>query len=194
MNTFWSISISSSFLLIGVLIFYGNKMSTFNQDGDWKNASSIYDFTAKDLDGNDVSLSKYKGFVTVIVNVASECGLTKSNYEQLNELHAKYSDAGLKIAAFPCNQFGSQEPGTCAILKNFLKQQNVKFDVFGKIDVNGETAHPLYKYLKQAQHGFITDAIKWNFSKFLVNKQGIPVKRYAPTDEPKVNSLNNRIA
>lgn len=163
--------------------------SSFNQDTDWKNASSIYDFTANDIKGQNVSLSKYKGFVTIIVNVASQCGLTKSNYEQLNELHDKHAAAGLKIAAFPCNQFGGQEPGDAQKIQEFCSKVNVKFDLFEKINVNGDDAHPLYKYLKHKNGGFLVDAIKWNFTKFLINKQGIPIKRYAPTDEPKVSKV-----
>lgn len=151
---------------------------------DWTTASTIYDFTVKDLDDKDVSLEKYRGHPVVVVNVATYCGLTKTNYKQLNELYAKYKDQGLKIAAFPCNQFGNQEPGCSVDIQEFLKKNNVEFDVYGKIDVNGDTAHPLYKWLKSKQGGTMGDAIKWNFSKFLVDKQGVPINRYAPTTEP----------
>jgi phospholipid-hydroperoxide glutathione peroxidase len=110
--------------------------------------------------------------------------MTKTNYEQLAELHKKLADKGLRILAFPCNQFSSQEPGTNAEIKEFAKARGVEYDMFAKIDVNGETTHPLYKYLKTKQKGFLGNKIKWNFSKFLCDKEGQPVKRYAPTTGP----------
>jgi glutathione peroxidase-family protein len=113
------------------------------------------------------------------------CGLTGSNYQQLEQLHERYHDKGLSILAFPCNQFGGQEPGTEAEIKDFVKKYNVTFEMFGKVNVNGEKAHPLYKFLKAKQSGLVSDEIKWNFSKFLVDKHGMPVKRYAPTTAPK---------
>uniref|UniRef100_A0A914CGA6 Glutathione peroxidase n=1 Tax=Acrobeloides nanus TaxID=290746 RepID=A0A914CGA6_9BILA len=147
---------------------------------------TIYQFNAKDADGNDTSLEKYKGNVVLVVNVASECGLTNSNYTQLKEVLEKYRDQGLRIAAFPCNQFGGQEPACELDIKKFVNN-NYHFepDLYAKIDVNGDNAHPLYKFLKKEQGGTLTDAIKWNFSKFLVDKEGHPVKRYSPTTEPK---------
>ncbi|KAH9402642.1 hypothetical protein TYRP_016175 [Tyrophagus putrescentiae] len=153
---------------------------------DWKNKSSIYEFTAKDIDGNEVSLEKYKGHPTIIVNVASNCGLTKNNYAQLNEIYEKYEGEGLRIAAFPCNQFGGQEPGCEVDIKEFIKKKKINFDMYSKVDVNGDNAIPLYKWLKTQQGGFLGfDGIKWNFSKFLVDAEGKPIKRYAPTTEPK---------
>ncbi|RWS07248.1 glutathione peroxidase-like isoform X2, partial [Dinothrombium tinctorium] len=145
----------------------------------------IYDFSAKDIDGNEVSLDKYRGNVVLIVNVASNCGFTKSNYKQLNELYDKYENAGLRILAFPCNQFLNQEPGCEMDIKEFAKKNNIRFDMFSKVDVNGKTAHPLYNYLKEQKGGLLGSFIKWNFTKFLVDKQGHPVQRYAPTVEPK---------
>lgn len=133
-----------------------------------------------------MSLSKYKGSVLIIVNVATFCGLTKANYAQLNDLYNKYKDEGLKIVGFPCNQFNNQEPGCSVDIIEFLKKNKVEWDVCGKIEVNGEGADPLYKWLKTKQKGILGfNDIKWNFSKFLINKQGIPVNRYAPTTEPK---------
>lgn len=153
---------------------------------DPKKATSIYDFTAKDIDGNEVSLSKYKGHVCVIVNVASKWGKTDVNYRQLVELYNAYSEAdGLRILAFPCNQFGGQEPGTEEQIKEFAAKYEVKFDMFSKINVNGGSAHPLWAFLKEKQGGFLVNAIKWNFTKFVVNKEGMPVARFAPTDDPK---------
>ncbi|KAL9912191.1 glutathione peroxidase homolog with thioredoxin peroxidase activity isoform 2-T2 [Glossina fuscipes fuscipes] len=149
-------------------------------------ANSIYDFTVKDTYGNDVSLEQYRGHVVLIVNIASQCGLTKNNYKKLTDLREKYGEKGLKILNFPCNQFGSQmpeddgEPMVC-----HLRDAKADIgDVFQKIDVNGANAAPLYQYLKAKQGGTLVSAIKWNFTKFLVNKEGIPIKRYAPTTDP----------
>ncbi|XP_074602050.1 glutathione peroxidase-like [Brevipalpus obovatus] len=146
-------------------------------------AANIFEFTVKDIDGNDVCLDKYKGFVTIIVNVASRCGYTKKNYEQLNEVYDKFYDAGLRIAAFPCNQFKSQEPGDSEKIKAFTEKKGVKFDVYEKINVNGAEAHPLYQYLKSAADD-TNLPIKWNFNKFIVNKKGVPVKRYQSGKNP----------
>jgi len=154
-------------------------------DEAWKNAKSIYEFDVKDIDGNTITLDKYKGKVCLIVNVASKWGFTNKNYTQLQALHAKLAEKGLAILAFPCNQFGSQEPGTNEEIKKFAQDNfGVQFDMFDKINVNGNQADPLYKYLKKMQKGTLGDFIKWNFSKFLVDRNGIPVKRYAPNTEP----------
>ena len=120
----------------------------------------------------------------MIVNVASKCGFAKKNYDQLNQLYSKHKDAGLKILGFPCSQFMNQEPGCAVDIKEFIQKNGVEWDVFDKIDVNGKNAHPLFTYLKSKQSGFLMSAIKWNFTKFLVNRQGIPVARFAPTTEP----------
>jgi len=156
----------------------------------WKNATSIYEFTVKDIDGNDVTLEKYKGHVCLIVNVATKWGFTDKNYKQLQALHDELAETkGLRILAFPCNQFGSQEPGTNEEIKAFATgTYGVKFDIFAKINVNGDSADPLWKYLKHKQGGTLGDFIKWNFSKFLINKDGQPVKRYAPNVEPNTIS------
>ena len=155
------------------------------QASDWKQAKTIYDFTVKDLDENEVSLKKYEGNVALIVNVATYCGLTKANYKQLNELHDRFHERGLKILGFPCNQFNNQEPGCSVDIKEFLEKNKVQWDVFAKIDVNGDNADPLYKWLKTQKGGVLgLDDIKWNFSKFLIGKDGVPVERYAPTTEP----------
>jgi len=153
---------------------------------DPKKANSIYDFTAIDIDGTQVSLEKYRGHVCVIVNVATNWGKTDVNYKQLVEMYSKYSEAaGLRILAFPCNQFGGQEPGTESEIKEFATSKyNVTFDMFSKINVNGGDAHPLWVYLKQKQGGFLMNAIKWNFTKFVVNKEGLPVARLGPMDDP----------
>ena len=154
---------------------------------DPKKASSIYDFTAVDIDGQEVSLEKYRGHVCVIVNVATKWGKTDVNYKQLVEMYNEHSEAaGLRILAFPCNQFGGQEPGTEQEIKAFATgTYNVTFDMFSKIDVNGGSTHPLWAYLKDKQGGFLVNAIKWNFTKFVVDKEGQPRARLGPTDNPK---------
>ena len=145
----------------------------------------FYDFDAFDITGNNVSMGEYKDKVVLIVNTASACGLTPQ-YEGLEELYKKYQDKGLVILGFPCNQFGAQEPGDeKSISEGCLLNYGVTFKMFSKIDVNGKDTHPLYVYLKDSLSGLLTDAIKWNFSKFLIDKKGQPLKRYAPTTTPK---------
>ncbi|XP_044737867.1 probable phospholipid hydroperoxide glutathione peroxidase isoform X1 [Chrysoperla carnea] len=152
---------------------------------DWKSAKSVYDFTVKDISGNDVPMSKYEGHVLLIVNVASQCGLTATNYKELQELQEKYGESkGLKILAFPCNQFGGQEPGNNEEIVCFAKKRNATFDFFDKIDVNGKNTHPLWSFLKHKQGGTLGSFIKWNFTKFIVDKNGIPVERHGPNTDP----------
>jgi len=146
---------------------------------------SIYDIKVKDIDGKELTLSKYKNRVMLIVNVASKCGYT-GQYAGLEILHEKYSDKGLSILGFPCNQFLSQEPGTEEEIKNFCTSSfGVEFDMFSKIDVNGDNTHPLYVLLKESVGGFVTDGIKWNFTKFLVDRDGKIIERYAPSKTPQ---------
>nr|2WGR_A Chain A, GLUTATHIONE PEROXIDASE [Schistosoma mansoni] len=150
-----------------------------------KSWNSIYEFTVKDINGVDVSLEKYRGHVCLIVNVACKSGATDKNYRQLQEMHTRLVGKGLRILAFPCNQFGGQEPWAEAEIKKFVTEKyGVQFDMFSKIKVNGSDADDLYKFLKSRQHGTLTNNIKWNFSKFLVDRQGQPVKRYSPTTAP----------
>ncbi|CAN7007894.1 unnamed protein product [Brassica rapa subsp. trilocularis] len=152
---------------------------------DQSSYSSIYHISVKDIEGNNVSLSKFTGKVLLIVNVASKCGLTQGNYKELNILYAKYKTKGLEILAFPCNQFGGQEPGSNKEIKdNICTTFKGEFPIFDKIEVNGENASPLYKFLKEQKGGLFGDSIKWNFAKFLVDKQGNVVDRYAPTTSP----------
>lgn len=147
--------------------------------------TSIYDFTVKDALGNDVDLSDYKGKVLLIVNVASKCGMTNSNYAELNQLYDKYKDQGLEILAFPCNQFGDEEPGSNNEILDFVCTRfKTAFPIFDKIEVNGENAAPLYKFLKLGIWGIFGDDIQWNFAKFLVDKSGHAVSRYYPTTSP----------
>jgi glutathione peroxidase len=146
---------------------------------------SIYDINVKDINGNEIGMEKYKNKVMLIVNVASKCGFT-NQYEGLQLLHEKYASKGLAILGFPCNQFLAQEPGSEDEIKEFCSINfGVQFDMFSKIDVNGNNTHPLYQYLKSNAKGLLgSDAIKWNFTKFLVNKQGEVVQRYAPSTKP----------
>ncbi|NNG25859.1 glutathione peroxidase [Telluria aromaticivorans] len=146
---------------------------------------NVFDFTANGLDGQPVSLEHYRGKVLLIVNTASACGFTPQ-YKGLEELHQQYGQRGLAVLGFPCNQFGKQEPGTEAEIGEFCeKNYGVSFPLFAKVDVNGDEAHPLFKHLKGEKPGVLgTEAIKWNFTKFLVGRDGEVVKRYAPATAP----------
>lgn len=148
--------------------------------------SSVYDFTARDIDGSERSLSEWRGKPLLIVNVASKCGFTPQ-YKGLEALWREYGARGFAVLGFPCDQFGHQEPGDEAEIKNFCSTQyEVSFPMFAKVEVNGEGAHPLYKWLKHEGKGILgSEAIKWNFTKFLVDKDGQVVRRYAPTDTPE---------
>lgn len=149
-------------------------------------SDNIYDFEVKTIEGDTVKLEKYKNKVMLIVNVASKCGFTPQ-YEGLEKLHQKYSNQGLALLGFPCNQFLSQEPGTNEEIASFCRlTYGVEFDMFAKIDVNGENTHPLYIYLKKQAPGFLgSEAIKWNFTKFLVDREGKVYKRYSSSTLPK---------
>lgn len=146
--------------------------------------TTIYDFTVKNDKGEDVSLEKYKGKVLLIVNTATKCGFTKQ-YDGLEELYKKYKDRGFEILDFPCNQFAGQAPGTIEEINNFCALNfGTSFDRFDKIDVNGENEAPLYTYLKDQISGKLSKNIRWNFTKFLIGKNGIPVKRYDSMKKP----------
>jgi glutathione peroxidase len=146
--------------------------------------SSVYDFFAKLNSGEDKPLADYRGRVLLIVNTASKCGNTPQ-YKGLEELYEKYRQQGLEVLAFPCDQFGHQEPGTDEEIRGFCERNyGVTFPLFSKIEVNGEGAHPLYKHLKAEAGGVLTDGIKWNFTKFLVNRNGEVIDRFAPFTKP----------
>jgi len=147
---------------------------------------SLYDISARDITGTERPLADYRGKVLLVVNVASRCGFTPQ-YTGLEALYRKYHDRGFEVLGFPCNQFGSQEPGSEADIQGFCSTTyDVTFPLFAKVDVNGADAHPLYRLLKGEKPGILgTEAIKWNFTKFLVDRQGEVVKRYAPTDKPE---------
>ncbi|MDF1881804.1 glutathione peroxidase [Sulfurimonas sp. MAG313] len=147
--------------------------------------SSIYSFTLKSIDGQKLSLSEYKNKIILIVNVASKCGFT-SQYKELEDLYEKYKNQDFIILGIPCNQFGSQEPGSNEEIVSFCQlTYNVSFPMFSKIKVNGKNADPLYKFLRQERKGFLgSQTIKWNFTKFLINKEGEVLERFAPASLP----------
>ncbi len=146
---------------------------------------TIYDFEANTLSGKKVSLDMYKDKTVLIVNTASKCGLTPQ-YEGLENLYNKYKDDGLVILGFPCNQFGKQERGNSEEIQKFCEANyGVSFPMFEKIEVNGKNAHPLYKFLKSKLGGLLGGRIKWNFTKFLIDRNGKPIKRFAPTSRPE---------
>jgi glutathione peroxidase len=157
--------------------------------GTWTKTMSIYEYSAESLTGEQVPLAKFRGDVLVIVNTASKCGFTPQ-YQGLESLYQAQRTRGLSVLGFPCNQFGGQEPGTAGDIAAFCSQNYaVTFPMFAKIDVNGSDTHPLYQYLKQQQPGLLGSlAIKWNFTKFLVDREGRVVARHAPTTPPEALS------
>ena len=148
--------------------------------------TSVYDFSARDIDGNERSLAEWRGKTMLVVNVASKCGFTPQ-YTGLEALWQADRDKGLVVLGFPCDQFGHQEPGNEAEIRQFCSTSyEVSFPLFSKIEVNGDGAHPLYKWLKSEGKGILgSESIKWNFTKFLIDRDGQVVKRYAPTDTPE---------
>ena len=171
-------------LFVGLLIFFSvqcqNKKN--NQQNTSKNMQSIYDFEMFDIDGNKVSLGQFKGKVMIIVNVASKCGLTPQ-YVELQEFYEQYKEKGVVVLGFPANNFGDQEPGTNSEIKEFCtKNYGVTFPMFAKISVKGDDIHPLYQYLTQKKLNGVGDfPVKWNFQKFIINKEGKLVESVEPT-------------
>jgi len=148
--------------------------------------AGLYDFSAKDISGEDVSLEAYEGKVLLVVNTASKCGFTKQ-YKGLESMYKDMSGRGFEVLGFPCNQFGSQEPGDEGEIGGFCERNfGVTFPLFSKVEVNGDEQHPLFRYLKDEARGLLgTRGIKWNFTKFLVGRDGQVVKRFGPTDKPE---------
>jgi len=147
--------------------------------------NKLYEFKAKSIYGREVPMDEFKGKVLLIVNTASECGFTYQ-YGGLEKLYKKYKAEGFMVLGFPSNQFGEQEPGNNETIAKFCKANHgVTFPLFSKIDVNGENAHPLYKYLKSQLSGFLGQKIKWNFTKFLIDSKGYPIERYGSSTKPK---------
>mgnify|MGYP001243165996 FL=1 len=146
---------------------------------------TIHQFSVKTIDGKDISLSQYKDNVVLIVNTASQCGFTPQ-FEGLQNLYEAYKDEGFEILGFPCNQFGNQDPGTNEEIHSFCqKNYGVTFPMFSKVDVKGDHAHPLFLYLTESSKGFVTSQIKWNFTKFLIGKDGHVIERFAPQTDPE---------
>ena len=155
--------------------------------------TTFHDFSVDDITGKPVDLDRYKGKVVLVVNTASKCGFTPQ-YKGLEALYRKYKDQGLEVLGFPCNQFGAQEPGSEQEIATFCETNyDVTFPMFRKVDVNGESAAPVYKFLKSAKPGLLgTEAIKWNFTKFLVDRSGKVIERFAPNDTPE--SIERNVA
>ncbi|MFN3565904.1 MAG: glutathione peroxidase [Burkholderiaceae bacterium] len=147
---------------------------------------TVYDFSAKTIDGKSRKLADFKGKVLLVVNTASQCGFTPQ-YKGLEALHQRFAKRGFAVLGFPCNQFGAQEPGAESEIAEFCETNyGVTFPLFAKIDVNGDSAHPLFKYLTSAKPGLLgSEAIKWNFTKFLIGRDGKVIARYAPTTKPE---------
>jgi len=146
--------------------------------------SALQDFSAASIDGQDVDLSSYAGQVVLVVNTASQCGFTPQ-YQGLQQLHEEYAGQGFSVLGFPCDQFGNQEPGEDAEIAGFCEKNfGVTFPLFSKVEVNGDGAHPLYKWLRSEKGGLLGSKIKWNFTKYLVGKNGQVINRYAPTTKP----------
>ena len=147
-------------------------------------SSTLTDFRAITIDGRDQSLAEYKGRVLLVVNVASECGFTPQ-YEGLEQLYRKFRDEGLTVLGFPCDQFGNQEPGSEESIKEFCSTRfDVSFPMFAKVEVNGDGAHPLFRWLRSQQPGRRGDKVRWNFTKFLVGRDGQVIRRYGSSTEP----------
>eukprot|EP01026_Neomeris_dumetosa_P037475 TRINITY_DN3035_c1_g1_i3.p2 TRINITY_DN3035_c1_g1~~TRINITY_DN3035_c1_g1_i3.p2 ORF type:complete len:222 (-),score=23.09 TRINITY_DN3035_c1_g1_i3:215-835(-) len=155
------------------------------------NAATFYDFKVKNIDGRTVDLKSYTGKVVLVVNVASQCGFTPQ-YNGLQDLYQKYRNKGFEILAFPCNQFGAQEPGSNKEIKQFASRKGAKFTIMDKVDVNGRETEPLYDYLKSQKGGWFNRDIKWNFSKFLVDREGKVVDRFGSMTTPEM--LDEKIA
>jgi len=181
-NTIKNVFLSLLMIGLGVAILQGS--ARYAQGG--KMATTIYDYSAKRIDGEEHSLAEYRGQVVLIVNTASKCGFTPQ-YDGLQKLYETYKDRGFTVLGFPCNQFAHQEPGSEEEIANFCRlNYGVTFPMFAKIEVNGDNAHPLFVFLKSEQSGLLnTEMIKWNFTKFLVDRQGRPVKRYSPQTKPE---------
>ena len=147
--------------------------------------TALTDFSARTLTGEEKSLADYKGQVVLVVNTASKCGFTPQ-YEGLQQLHETYADQGLAVLGFPCNQFGGQEPGDAAEIGEFCQRNyGVGFQMMEKVDVNGAQAHPVYEWLRSQKGGLVGSKIKWNFTKFLIGRDGQVIERYAPTTKPE---------
>ena len=173
------------FLSVFVLTILFIGCSSAQKNSESENNSNFYNFKALNMQQKEVSMSDYKGKVVLVVNTASKCGFTPQ-FAGLEALYEKYKDKGLVILGFPCNQFGNQDPGTDEEIQSFCQlNYGVTFPMFSKIDVNGDNAHPIFSYLKNSLSGTLTDDIKWNFTKFLIDPTGKPLKRYGSNVKPE---------
>lgn len=184
------LALAAAFVLISPFVVVADEAKPVEK----KDVPATLNFTMKSLDGEDVNLAKYQGKVVLIVNTASECGLT-GQYKPLQRLHEKYKDQGFVVLGFPCNQFGSQEPGSESEIKTFCQENyGVTFDMFAKVDVNGDKAAPLYQLLtKTPTKPAGSGKISWNFEKFLLGRNGEVVSRFAPRTEPSSDEVVNAI-
>ncbi len=178
-------------LLAGASLSYADE-PTEEKSTDAKK-TSVLEFEMKSIDGKPVKLEKYKGQVCLIVNVASQCGLTKKNYEQLEPLFQKYKDRGFNVLAFPANDFLSQEPGTSAEIKKFCEKYNVTFDLFEKVSVKGDDCCELYKFLTNHPNEDIAGEVQWNFQKYLVDRDGKVISKFGPRTEPMDEKITGAI-
>ena len=168
-------------IALALAVFFAAPVFAQNSE----NMEKIYDFKALDNKGREVDFAQYEGKVLLIVNTASKCGFTPQ-YDGLEALYQKYKDKGLVVIGFPCDQFAHQEPGSDEEIAEFCRlNHGVTFPLMSKIDVNGDNAHPIYKYLKNAAKGTLGNAVKWNFTKFLISRDGLKVKRFAPVTKPE---------
>lgn len=169
-----------------IISFCFSILSIFTLSSQEKNSSlNFYHFKANSINGKEISMKEYEGKVVLIVNTASKCGFTPQ-YEGLENLYKKFSSKGFVVLGFPCNQFASQEPGNAEEISKFCTlKYGITFPMFSKIEVNGDNADPLYKFLKNSLPGTLGNEIKWNFTKFLLDRKGNPIKRYAPTTKPE---------
>jgi glutathione peroxidase len=172
-------------MLLAVAVGAGSVAVSGHDGHDHGPAKSIHGFKVKDIDGQEVDLARYKGDVLLIVNVASKCGLTEKSYAGLEAVYKKYKDQGLKILAFPANNFGGQEPGSNSEIKEFCAGKNVTFDLFDKISVKGEDQAPLYAYLTRHPDKAIAGDVPWNFQKYLVGRDGAVLAKFGPKTAPE---------
>ena len=183
--------------LLGISVLFAAQDAAAAK-GDARDVKSVHDFTVEDIDGNKVSLDKYKGKALLIVNVASFCGLTDSNYAALNELNDKYAEKGLVILAFPANNFGKQEPKPNAEVKAFCEDKGVKFPLFAKVSVKGDDMCPLYQYLTNHSDKEVAGEVQWNFQKYVVDREGNVVAKFSPrvlpTDEKITSAIDKALA
>jgi glutathione peroxidase len=175
-------------VLLGALALRGDESKSAKPA-----AKSVYEFTVKDIDGKEINLSKYKGDVLLIVNVASQCGLTEKSYAGLESIYKKYKDKGFKVLAFPANNFGGQEPGTNAEIKEFCASKHVSFDLFDKISVKGQDQAPLYSYLTKHPDKAVAGEVEWNFQKYLIGRDGNVIAKFSPKKFPEDKEITDAI-